>query len=191
MITQSVLSAILYTPPPALPASATKVRDGNNAPSAPEVALSVLQVFSDLSFVISQFGGVTSQTEGGFTELRRTFYTALDLLSADVAASETYVRKMSSREGMSALRLPLFLVLKFEQVAESSNSLPSSGSNISLTDLRTHTAVSSKRALDLACIEQLVPVLSLATIETSVFPLCLPYVSFKLNILYASQTPHL
>lgn len=111
MITQSVLSAVLYTAPPTVPSSESKAREDDHSPLASTVALSVLQIFSNLSFVISQFGGVTSQTEGGFTELRRTFYTALDVLSADVDASETYVRQMASREGRLAIFPPSPLAL--------------------------------------------------------------------------------
>lgn len=69
--------------------------------TASSMALAVLRIFSHLSFVISQFGGVTSQSEGGFRELRKTFYTALDILSADGEASERFVRQIGTQKGES------------------------------------------------------------------------------------------
>jgi hypothetical protein len=45
--------------------------------------------------VITKFGGVTSTSSAGFAELKRVFYTALDVLSGDVEASETFVKALS------------------------------------------------------------------------------------------------
>jgi hypothetical protein len=53
-------------------------------------------MLSDLSFVIAKFGGVTSTSSAGFAELKRVFYSALDVLSADVEASEKFVRTLNA-----------------------------------------------------------------------------------------------
>jgi hypothetical protein len=57
------------------------------------LAQTTLRAFSHLSFVISQFGGVTSSSEHGFTELNRAFYLALDILSTNHIASEAFTRQ--------------------------------------------------------------------------------------------------
>ncbi|KZT40648.1 hypothetical protein SISSUDRAFT_1043982 [Sistotremastrum suecicum HHB10207 ss-3] len=78
MVSQSVLDALLYIRPPASTAMTTS-----------GVTQDMLKIFSSLSFVVSKFGGVTSQS--GLTELRRAVYTAVDLLAADPNATEEYV----------------------------------------------------------------------------------------------------
>lgn len=86
MIAQAVLTALVYTSPP--PSSCSPY----------ELALSALQILSQLSFVLPQFGGVTSTAQGGFSELKKVFYTALDILSADKEKSERFVRGLSDLE---------------------------------------------------------------------------------------------
>ncbi len=44
--------------------------------------------------MITKFGGVTSTSSSGLAELKRVFYSALDILSADVEASETFVKAL-------------------------------------------------------------------------------------------------
>lgn len=68
MLTDSVLSAAVYLPPQSFgitPAS---------------LALQTLHILSHLSFVISEFGGVTTTTQG-FEQLKKTFYLGLDILA--------------------------------------------------------------------------------------------------------------
>jgi len=101
--------------------------------------------------VITKFGGVTSTSSTGFAELKRVFYTALDVFSGDVVASETFVKASSLH------------------VAASSS-----------TGERPPDPLTRARhwqAFNLACVEQLVPLLSLDTIEYHVFPLCLPHLN--------------
>jgi hypothetical protein len=96
MLSQSILSTITYSPP----LSSTvppldSVRSLARLPTHSSLALSILHTLSQLSFVITKFGGVTSTTSDGLAELKRVFYSALDLLSADVEASETFVKTMN------------------------------------------------------------------------------------------------
>jgi len=55
--------------------------------------------------VITKFGGVTSTSSSGLAELKRVFYTALDILSADVEASETFVKALGPH-GQSTCVMP-------------------------------------------------------------------------------------
>jgi len=54
--------------------------------TAPSIAAHSLRTFYSLSFIISKFGGVTSTT--GLTELRKAFYTAIDILVTDARTAE-------------------------------------------------------------------------------------------------------
>ena len=88
MLTQAVLSTILYLPRPRELALESDVR------SPIQLAESVLEILGHLSFVISKFGGITASDSaegGGFKELQRAFYTAVDILSSDPKASERLV----------------------------------------------------------------------------------------------------
>lgn len=93
------------------------------------------------------------------------FYSALDVLSADVEASEIFVNTVCLH-GWSTwiLRLHTFTDLSIQVVASSSTGEPPA-------EPLTHDC----QAFNLACVEQLVPLLGLDTIEHYVFPLCLPY----------------
>lgn len=84
MITQSITTAMTYLPSP-------------SSSLPPSLALTILNALSKLSFIISQFGGVTSTSQGGFSELKRVFYSALDVLSVDAAVSEKFVMELCSR----------------------------------------------------------------------------------------------
>lgn len=58
-------------------------------------ALKTLQTLSHLSFVITQFGGVTTTSTQGFTELKTTFYLAIDLLAQGSALEvEEFVKDL-------------------------------------------------------------------------------------------------
>ncbi|KAG6887990.1 hypothetical protein C0992_009970 [Termitomyces sp. T32_za158] len=84
MVSDSALGAVVYVPPQALSSTEGPV-------TSHMLAKSVLQTLSHLSFVVSQFGGVTATATGddpGFVELRKVFYIALDVLSAEEPSGE-------------------------------------------------------------------------------------------------------
>lgn len=84
MLAEAVLSASVFIPP----------RSDKLTPSS--LALQVLQTLSHLSFVISQFGGVTN-IQQGFEHLKKTFYLALDILAqgdGDGSKAEAYVQQV-------------------------------------------------------------------------------------------------
>ncbi|KAI0320160.1 hypothetical protein OF83DRAFT_656818 [Amylostereum chailletii] len=149
MISLSPLTTALYNrPPPVLRGNLTGVAVGPVTPST--LALTTLNILSHLSFVISKFGGVTATAETGFSELKKVFFTALDLLSADVQASDIFARSISVKDTLAA-----------------SSTSTSSPANTPF--------YRSTRSFQLACVEQLVPVLNLETIEAHISPLCLPH----------------
>ena len=84
MIAEAILSASVFIPP----------RSHKLTPLS--LAIQVLQILSHLSFVISQFGGVTTSTQG-FEHLKKAFYLALDILAqgeGDGSKAETYVQQV-------------------------------------------------------------------------------------------------
>jgi hypothetical protein len=96
MLLQSILSTISYSRPVASAAAPPQLkRDLAHLPTHSSLALSTLRTLSHLSFVITKFGGVTSTSSASFAEMKRVFYSALDVLSADVDASETFVKALS------------------------------------------------------------------------------------------------
>ena len=158
MLSQSILSTITYSRPVSSAAVPAPLLTHSS------LALSTLRTLSQLSFVITKFGGVTSTSSDGFAELKRVFYSALDVLSADVRASEIFVKALNPfGSSMSVLFHYPFADLPNQVGASSSVGEPPS-------DPLTR----ARQAFNLACVEQLVPLLSLNTIEYSVFPLCLP-----------------
>jgi len=92
MLLQSILSAITYSRPVSPPKSKGSLA---HLPTHSSLALSTLRVLSHLSFVITKFGVLTSTSSASFAELKRVFYTALDVLSGDVEACETFVKALS------------------------------------------------------------------------------------------------
>jgi hypothetical protein len=97
MLSQSVLSTITYTHPVSSTAAPPEPeRSATHMATHSSLALSTLRTLSHLSFVITKFGGVTSTSSVGFAELKRVFYSALDVLSADVEASETFVKTLNT-----------------------------------------------------------------------------------------------
>jgi hypothetical protein len=92
MLLQSILSTITYSRPVAPPNFKRYLAP---VPTHSSLALSTLRTLSHLSFVITKFGGVTSTSSAGFAELKRVFYSALDVLSVDVEASETFAKALS------------------------------------------------------------------------------------------------
>ena len=88
MIAEAVLSASVFIRP------RPHNNNNNNKLTPSSLALQVLQILSHLSFVISQFGGVTTNTKG-FEHLKKTFYLALDILAhGDGSKAETYVQQI-------------------------------------------------------------------------------------------------
>ena len=84
MVAEATLSASVFIPP----------RPYELTPAS--LALQVLETLSHLSFIISQFGGVTTTTQG-FEHLKKTFYLALDILAqgdGDGSIAEAYVRQV-------------------------------------------------------------------------------------------------
>ncbi len=94
MISQSILSAVVFVPGP------NTSQRSSPATSPQAIALNVLHVLSHLSFVMPQFGGVASTSEGGLPELKRAFYMALDVLASSEDAAERFVSELSQREGV-------------------------------------------------------------------------------------------
>ncbi|KAJ7695979.1 hypothetical protein B0H17DRAFT_412670 [Mycena rosella] len=85
MIADAALSAAVFVSPAAY---------SDVAPTPSELALTVLHTLSNLSFVISQFGGVTTTASPGFVELKKTFYLALDILAKSEEESNRFVREL-------------------------------------------------------------------------------------------------
>ena len=104
---QSVLSVVVFVPQPSpsVPSTATSAA----SPTAYGLALEALHTFSHLAFVLPQFGGVASTAESSFPELRKVFYTALDVLSSDSAESSRFVHELHGsflpRDGMQGTSL--------------------------------------------------------------------------------------
>lgn len=103
MIVQSVLTNLVYV---AQPEGISSSRESQSSPFA--FTLTALHIFSNLAFVLPQFGGVISTAEGSLPELKKVFYTALDVLAADEAESRRFVRELSE-ENLEGTRVVIFL----------------------------------------------------------------------------------
>ena len=106
MIADSCLSTFIYIP--GKTAQRPSAFSADNLAS--DLAQTALKTLSHLSFVISQFGGVSSSSENGFAQLKRVFYLALDILAADHEASEKFIRQLCafiSSEGILVTTLSL------------------------------------------------------------------------------------
>ena len=144
MVQQSVVTAAIYLPPPSKRAAA--LLEPNVTPAS--LVWLLLQTLSNLSFVITKFGGVTSTARTSvFPQLRRLFYSALDVLSTDQAASEKFVIHLcqTGKEYVTSSKSPKAME-------------------------------SAQLAFSLACIEQLVPAIGEEQIQGQVFDVCIPYV---------------
>jgi len=146
MITQSVTTAMTYLPP-------------TSTSLPPSMALIILHTLSRLSIIISQFGGVTSTSGEGFSELKRVFYSAVDILSVDATVSREFVVELCSRGSL----------WKFVALMKLMGRV--------LASVKSRAMENAKKAFALACIEQLIPTLSEKIIEQTVFPFCLPHLS--------------
>lgn len=95
MVSQAILSTVAFVPHP--------VDVTTSSTSSPQaLATAVLRTLSHLSFVIHQFGGVTTSSAGGFPELKRVFYMALDVLASDPAESERFVTECCHAESVKS-----------------------------------------------------------------------------------------
>lgn len=103
MILQSILSTVVFVPHPHgeryAPSSSTSA-----APSPYAIALEALHTLSHLSFVMPQFGGVASTSEGGLPELKRAFYMALDVLSASEVEAGRFVQELCRHSGTTTAK---------------------------------------------------------------------------------------
>jgi hypothetical protein len=105
MIADAALSTVVYVPPvpspsPTIPyipiptsISVPPPPTSASTPTSSTLALTTLHALSHLAFVISQFGGVTT-TSQGFSELKKTFYLALDILAQSEEESDRFVREL-------------------------------------------------------------------------------------------------
>lgn len=165
MIVQSVLTNLVYIPQP------ENISASQEQESSPfTFSLTALHIFSNLSFILPQFGGVTSTAQGGLPELKKVFYTALDILSADVAESRRFIRELAEATLQGTLPSPSETQIVIREFFPGSGSLP----------LHFFHA---KKAYALACVEQLIPVLDDDSIRNDVYPMCTPSVSIYLFLL--------
>ncbi|KAI0684715.1 hypothetical protein C8T65DRAFT_593381 [Cerioporus squamosus] len=149
MVLQSILSAVVFIPSPHGEQSTASPSALPATPSPCAIALDTLHTLSHLSFVMPQFGGVASTSEGGLPELKRAFYMALDVLSASATEAGRFVQELCHHETISGK-------------GKAVETLP-------------RVLLDAKKAFALACVEQLVPVLSEAVIQSQVYPLCYPH----------------
>lgn len=158
MLAEAVLSASVFIPP----------QPFDITPAS--LAIQILHILSHLSFVISEFGGVTT-TARGFEHLKKTFYLALDILAQGDGEhgdsglkAESYVQQ-------------LCLSLSSQRVESGLCSIILSKLDIvSLFYCKSAATPprQAKQAFALASIEQLVPVLSDKCIRDWVWDVCYP-----------------
>jgi hypothetical protein len=161
MIADTCLSTFVYIPGHI----AWQPSESSTDTFASSLARTTLMTLSHLSFVISQFGGVSSSSENGFVELKRVFYLALDILADDRQASERFTRQLCQLVGSAGLAVTTASsIILFLYAGSASNKISDKN------DLLYY----AKKAYVLAIIEQLVPVISPHCIESYVVPLCLP-----------------
>lgn len=84
MIAKECLSSSLY-----VPASSSSASNSTN-PTAVSLATLTLKTFFHLSFILSQFGGVTAGSKA-FPQLQETFFLGLDIIGSQPAAAEQLI----------------------------------------------------------------------------------------------------
>jgi hypothetical protein len=104
---------------------------------------------------------VTSTSGEGFSELKRVFYSAIDVLSVDAMASREFVVELCN--GGLSYQVITPTDYQADEVHFSAF-------------VQSRVMENAKKAFALACIEQLVPILDDTVIEQTVFPFCIPYV---------------
>ncbi|KAJ8463554.1 hypothetical protein ONZ45_g17536 [Pleurotus djamor] len=164
MIAKECLQQAVYVPPLSITA--------DNSPTPTDLSISSLRTLSNLSFVVYEFGGVSSLTsadpEGGFKELKETFYSALDILTARPSSSslpndgfnqvELWAREACTNINTHLPRIDLDAAVGLEKY-----------SMLALSAVRR-----AKTAFVLASIEQLVVSLNDDALNDWVLPICLP-----------------
>ncbi|KAJ3774726.1 hypothetical protein FB446DRAFT_639252 [Lentinula raphanica] len=156
MISDSVLSSCIYVPPTHYRLSAT-----SSLSSPASLSLTTILTLSHLSFVVSQFGGISSSgtsEEASFKELRKTTYLALDILAS--GSSDVPERLL-------------------DELMDSRS--PSVASNQPL-GFRTSFALS--------CVEQLVPVLGVKYIRGPVWTLVEPNLIRRRHLRETFESAH-
>ncbi|KAF8629292.1 hypothetical protein AX15_003525 [Amanita polypyramis BW_CC] len=141
MIAQALLNTVIYAPPH-LFAPSIRPQD---------LSIQVLNTLYHLSFVVSEFGGIAPDS-GSFSELKRTTYLALDILTQEPKKAEAFVRQISLQLGVA-------------------------GNGQRCATNMPHEVQQSKKAFTLVCLEQLVPVLSIDCIRSWVWEMCYPQLS--------------
>lgn len=97
LISQSVISVVTFHWPPST--LNESLSDTNNSPSqAASLAAAILHNLSHLAFISSKFGGLTANG-GGFTEQKKVFFAALDVVATDRVQSETLIQALSAFGG--------------------------------------------------------------------------------------------
>lgn len=89
LLQQAVTNSLLYLRPASAPAYESEPL---NSLSAASVCQNLLLTLSSLSFVIQTTGGITGNQS--IPELKRAFYTAIDILAIDSKSSEEFVKNM-------------------------------------------------------------------------------------------------
>ncbi|KAM6503399.1 hypothetical protein JOM56_000342 [Amanita muscaria] len=83
MVSQAALSTVVYVPPHLFAPSSRPTH----------LALQVFETLYHLSFVVSEFGGVTADSNS-FAELKRVTYLALDILCQDPKEADRFVKRV-------------------------------------------------------------------------------------------------
>ncbi|KAF9649000.1 hypothetical protein BDM02DRAFT_3095428 [Thelephora ganbajun] len=142
MVQQSIITAAIYLPPPL--SKTTSSLESDVTPAS--LAWVLLRTLSNLSFVITKFGGVTSTARASiFPQLRWLFYSALDVLSTNQAASEKFVVRLCQTGKPTTTSLTSSKVME-----------------------------NAKMAFSLACIEQLAPNVGEGRVQSQIFDMCMP-----------------
>ena len=106
MLSQSVLSAVVFVP---------NLHDSPGSTMSPyAIALEILHTLSHLSFIMPQFGGVASTSEG-LPELKRAFYMALDVLSESQEEACRFVEELHCVDGASGKGKGTQVVIEFNE----------------------------------------------------------------------------
>ena len=101
MAAQAPLTTVIYAPQQLLLSS----------PRPHNLALEILHTLYHLSFIISEFGGISPESNS-FTELKRITYLAHDILSQQPKEADVFVTYISSGVGvLGGGRVYSFLVL--------------------------------------------------------------------------------
>ena len=162
MLHKSILSVLLF--------ESIRARNSQTY-SAPDACVSLLETLAHLSPLVSRFGGLTTHassegSETSFRELKYVFYASLDILSrypfmcdrliVRLAADNIISRVSEKSSGEQKICRIFRFMLNWDKIEQ------------------RHLLWKSKIVYILACMEQLVPHVSLSVLEGSVLPTCFP-----------------